>query len=417
MLLITDSKALFETFSKNLDWCEKFYCASAWAGIIPEITSNIARYRKKIKQMVIGIHFYQTDPRFIEKFLNSDEVKFIQQPEGTFHPKIYLFEKGFDWKLMIGSANLTGAAFTRNTEATCEIGSRDLGAAAAKIKALNLIKEAFKTAESFDQAKLNDYREHWNRQQPRLRELADNFGDSDNQTESSQPPVYQCETLKRNWNQYYAKICEEIDDNGNSVIAQRIALLDQIQVIFKSGRSYAEMTPEERRLIAGMPCKLNPYWGYFGSMKGAGEFHNLVNENPQQISEALALIPLDGEVIKEQFQAYMETYLQIPKKVGLATATRLLAMKRPDIFMCLSSKNKRNLCEEFKIKQDFGSNKNIDYNRYWDEIVRRIQLSSWWDKEPTTFTNEQESKTWKYRAAFIDSLFYKDTTVSKDEEY
>lgn len=104
MQLITDSKTLYETFSKNFDWCDKFYCASAWAGIISEITSSIARGRKKIKQMVIGIHFYQTDPHFIEKFLNSDVVKFIQQPEGTFHPKVYLFEKGFDWKLMVGSA-------------------------------------------------------------------------------------------------------------------------------------------------------------------------------------------------------------------------------------------------------------------------------------------------------------------------
>ncbi len=367
--------------------------------------------------MVIGIHFYQTDPRFIEKFLNSDVVKFIQRPEGTFHPKVYLFEKGYDWKLTVGSANLTGAAFSKNIEATCEIGRHDTGASAVKIKALSLIKESFKNAGSFDQEKLDDYKEHWNRQQPRLRELADNFGDSINQTDSNQPPVYLCKTLKLNWKQYYAKVCEEVDSEGKPIVAKRIKLLEQIQKIFKSGMQFAKMAKEERLLIAGMPCNLNSDWGYFGSMKGAGEFHNLVNDDPQQLSDVLDLIPLEGEISKDHFMTYMEAYLSIPKKVGLATATRLLAMKRPDIFMCLSSRNKCNLCEEFKIKQDFGSNKNIDYNRYWEEIILRIQRSNWWDKEPDSFSSAQESKTWKYRAAFIDSLFYEDTSVNKDDEY
>ena len=50
---------------------------------------------------------------------NGVEVKVYKSNEGTFHPKIWLFGKNkTNWKMLIGSANLTRAAFIDNVEAS-----------------------------------------------------------------------------------------------------------------------------------------------------------------------------------------------------------------------------------------------------------------------------------------------------------
>ena len=55
----------------------------------------------------------------IKKLLeNGVDVKVYKSNEGTFHPKIWLFGKNSQWKMLIGSANLTRAAFIDNVEAS-----------------------------------------------------------------------------------------------------------------------------------------------------------------------------------------------------------------------------------------------------------------------------------------------------------
>ena len=73
-------------------------------------------------------------------------------------------------------------------------------------------------------------------------------------------------------------------------------------------------------------------------------------------------------------------------------------MKRPDLFVCLDSKNQQQLCKLFKIRQ------NLDYESYWDSIVERIQVSSWWNSNRPE--SGVERNVWDTRAAFLDALSY-----------
>ena len=85
---------------------------------------------------------------------------------------------------------------------------------------------------------------------------------------------------------------------------------------------------------------------------------------------------------------------------GIGTATRLLSMKRPDVFVCFDSANRTKLCKAFQISQ------NIDYERYWDSVIERIQASTWWNvKRPS---QQEEAAVWDARTAMLDSLFYED---------
>lgn len=55
----------------------------------------------------------------IKKLLEHNvEVKVYRSNEGTFHPKIWLFGKDNQWKMLIGSANLTRSALIDNVEAS-----------------------------------------------------------------------------------------------------------------------------------------------------------------------------------------------------------------------------------------------------------------------------------------------------------
>lgn len=128
MKLITNPEDLKFTFLQLMDQYSEFHWTSAWASDASKASTKLWELKHKIKTFVVGIHFNQTHPNFIEKFINIEDVKYIKQPSGTFHPKAYLFyNSDTDWRLLIGSANFTQAAFTLNTEFVTEISSQDEG--------------------------------------------------------------------------------------------------------------------------------------------------------------------------------------------------------------------------------------------------------------------------------------------------
>ena len=139
-------------------------------------------------------------------------------------------------------------------------------------------------------------------------------------------------------------------------------------------------------------------------MKGAGAFAGLINASNEAYSLALDEIPLVGEIRREHYDRFIAQYLKAYEngRDGLATATRLLAMKRPDVFLCVDAQNLK------KLAQDVGFVKpgQLDYERYWEEVVERLMQSPWWQSpEPT---NLLELEAWNARAAMLDAIFYEE---------
>jgi len=159
MKLITNSKSLTKEFKRLIIQYNNFYWASAWASSKSEIFELLRNHRSKIKKLVVGIHFYQTDPNFINEFLNEDTVHFIEQPDGTFHPKIYLFiNDELDWELIVGSANFTHSAFTKNTEASILLNHESNKADMVLSDSLKLIEKAFNDGKVFNEIDLENYK-------------------------------------------------------------------------------------------------------------------------------------------------------------------------------------------------------------------------------------------------------------------
>jgi hypothetical protein len=197
------------------------------------------------------------------------------------------------------------------------------------------------------------------------------------------------------WKAFVARVR---NDRYKSV-KDRLSLLAKARQLFEKTDHVSSLNGEERKLIAGLPNTIHDESGWFGSMVGNGLFRKRIAENDARISRALDHIPLLGQLTRAHFDAFIGEYQEIFDGVFVATATRLLALKRPDTFVCFDSMNRRELCKAFSIPQA-----GMDYNRYWDEIVERIQDSEWWlHPKPATKLEKEISAA---RAAFLDSLYY-----------
>ena len=92
MKFLCESKQIATQVSRLIRKCATIRWAVAWASSDFEAYSLLRTHADHIQQMVVGVHFYQTQPEFIEQFAKHRNVRFVMNPSGVFHPKLYLFE-------------------------------------------------------------------------------------------------------------------------------------------------------------------------------------------------------------------------------------------------------------------------------------------------------------------------------------
>ena len=123
MQLLSNNTAIRNKLTHLISRCNNMQIAVAWATSNHEVFKTLIDNRNKINKLIVGTHFYQTDPKFLESFINDDKVKVIQNSGDVFHPKIYYFSTDEGWECLIGSANFTNGAMNKNEELMiCEIG-------------------------------------------------------------------------------------------------------------------------------------------------------------------------------------------------------------------------------------------------------------------------------------------------------
>ena len=401
MELITEPKLLQSTFLNLLSSYKQYYWTSAWAGVGSDPYHSLKKHTQRIKKMVVGLHFYQTHPDFIEHFINHKNVRFIKQPAGTFHPKLFLFyNSDNDWKLLTGSNNFTREAFTNNTEAAILIESTDEGGKGILKRAKLFIEEQWSESSRFDAKELADYRNMWKKQRSNIESLSGQYSSIKNRAPK---PAFQVGVMTMTWKEFINKVKRE-QDYG---IDGRLKVIGLASGLFRKVNSFHELSADERKFIAGLPNNLpeNYNWGYFGSMRGFGDFAKEIGLNNKYISKSLDEVPLHGQITESHYNHFIEIFLEAFKDASkniqnpIGTATRMLAMKRPDVFVCVDSRNKKLLCEHFGILQT-----EVTIQSYWNTIVARIMDSEWWLN--STPSNSKEKKVSEARAAFLDALYY-----------
>lgn len=129
MKILISPNELNSAFKRLINTYKEYLWTIAWADFDFELSSLLKKNKSKIQKISVGLHFYGTNPDFLEQFYKHRGVRFIEQNSGTFHPKLYLFQNHKnDWELLIGSPNFTKSAFTANTEVSSLLSSTDIGA-------------------------------------------------------------------------------------------------------------------------------------------------------------------------------------------------------------------------------------------------------------------------------------------------
>lgn len=398
---VSDHARLCTLIIDNLSSCEEFWFSSAWATHRFPFYDIFIKHRSKITRGVVGLHFYQTSPSFIEQFNPQKAVRFHKATDGVFHPKVYVFRSKSRYTSIIGSSNLTQGGFENNTEACIVDRSQEIAESIIKDIEMWHLNSDHLTADE-----INSYKEQYGRRRKERQSLSGKY-EPDSDEEDEAPVRKQRKTralldvpiLKMSWKDFVVKVKNE----NQHKYTERLDVLKACHSYFARHQHFKDMSYLVRQNIAGLRHDKHADFLWFGSMKGNGYFKSVIKENSKAVSSALDAIPLSRSINVERshFINFVSNYSSAFKldRNNLGTASRLLAMKRPDVFCCLNTKNKILLCKSFGISQK------LDYEGYWDSIIARLQDSNWYNSPRPS--SRIGGEIWDGRCALLDSLFFR----------
>jgi len=379
---------------------EELHWAVAWATLTPFAESVLANLCDR-STVSVGLAFSQTDPDFVAAMIGKDGCRVVSRfPGGTFHPKVYAFQTKEKVDAIIGSANFTRGGLGKNCEAAVLLTGNSSDPALRDI--LSFVQECARRGQPVTAELASRYRASW-----RL---------ADRKSKAERDPL---EALSRNsfkglssdcvtmsWQQYVAMIrASQIHE-----LNERLRLLQTVQAWLASVDSFKDLSTWQRKAVAGFlgiydragEDELNQGWEAFGSMRGAGDFMNRVDQNDRHLAQAIDSIPQKGEVTRSDYDRFTKLFARAfsesSRKGGVATATRLLAMKRPDVFLCISKPNERAAAQAMGFART-----TLDLGNYWDRVVEVIRASNWHSVEKPS---GEEGRIWEGRAAMLDSIYY-----------
>lgn len=372
--------------------------AVAWAGT-NSVVDDLLQYPAKLRKVVIGTHMFQTSPSVLRDLMSCSGVRCMPPNGRLFHPKIYLFQLETGLAAIVGSHNLTAGAFEGgNIEASVlirgaatELALRDLS---------SFVQKVWGMAKDIDEDFLFAYERQYDIHRAKRKALEKFHPIKKPRVGTSIPSP-----LQLPWSEFKAKVMEDLHHND---LPKRLMVLEGAAAIFAKKPHFADLDRDDRRAIAGTygpkeEKKSNISWAWFGTMFPQGDFKNLVNDSPVGLSKALDCIPAEGGVSEDDYSAFTKLFKKAfegkSHKGGVATASRLLCMKRPDVFVGVNNANRKGLCGAFEVA--FST---LSLDNYWDRIVVPTQLSPWWQQDRPRGT--LAGRIWDNRAALLDCIYF-----------
>lgn len=396
---VLDARALRKTLPKLIAKHDQIYMAVAWAHSGP-VADKLIDNKHKFRSVTIGLDFCATDPDFVDSLRKVPNAFVFKKSSTCFHPKIYLFVTGQNAEAIVGSANFTSGGLGNNIEACVHLsGGADEPA----------VTELLATIKS--------YAPH---SQPITKQLADAYR-RQAEIAASRPratsPILpsdkadfqriESDLLKMEW----ATFIDEARKDPHHHFKTRMKFLRYLQTLFARAQSFGDLTVPEWKAIAGIvhpdavaDSGLEKYQiGWFGSMQGSGSFTKLIKNKDVRIAKAIDCIPRRGLVREKDFDrfcALFESAFADSARTGrMPTATRLLAMKRPDVFVCVNNGNKPSLAEALHFAPS-----TLGLGNYWERVIEPIRLAKWYNAPRP---EGPDAEAWDCRTALVDAIHYR----------
>lgn len=397
LLTASGVKRALERFMSDYD---EFHWAVAW-GSFPDHGQALLRHEAKLRNVIFGVAFSHTDPALIKALVRVRNAYVVPEfPGGTFHPKVYCFVSGQRAAAIVGSANFTNGGLSKNREAALVIEGN------AKdpifVKLLAFVSEC---ASRYGEPVTIEYAEAYRVRHLRDRSLQKPKRDPIDSSDRKAIKRAISDVVGMPWPEYVRRV----RTSKHHPTEQCLKLLRIARSWFSSAPSFAALDEPQRRAIAGIipeSKKTTPelalQWGWFGSMTGQGGFVKLVRRNDTHLARAIDSIPLLGDVTKanyDQFVAgFRRAFQTAPHKGGVATASRLLTLKRPDTFLCVCGPNER------RVGAGMGfAYSSLRLENYWERVVETVRLAEWYNAPRPAIRNRE---IWDNRVALLDALYY-----------
>ena len=384
------------SLTRLFEQSDDVFIAVAW-GTSNSALAALIKNKLKIRRLVVGTHFYQTEPAFLEKISALDAARVMDASgHATFHPKVYLFLSGSSASVVIGSANFTNGGLATNVEACILLEAQVNDPTVVSLRAF--IETEWARGHAIDDDFLRDYTLQYEATRKAREALTKfvRFRRPKNTAPKGDPLIMDWKTF----------VSEVRADRYHS-IEGRLSVLRGARDLLGNGEAFSSLTEIDRKSVAGIlgarEREVADFdWAWFGSMFGAGVFKNRIKDNHPAISSALDAIPPQGPVSRENYETFVKRFESAfsgdERKAGIAPASRLLAMKRPDYFVCYDSPNREGLSQHFGVAKSA-----ISLDTYWKYLVEPMLYSAWWlAPRPTG----QEGEIWDGRAAFLDAIYY-----------
>lgn len=407
---LSDRDTVAKTIVNLLEQCTTAAWAVAWATEKNEVYAAARLHKAKFKQLLFGTHGWATSPEAIEQMMSLPNFRVLEPvAQQLFHPKLYVFRVGDESVAMIGSHNLTYRAFNLNTEASVLVRGKREDPEMQKF--WRFISENHEKATAPDADWLFDYRHKYSMRKEAEKKMNASFRTSvtvkPSRSADDAPSPYLL-----SWNAFVQRVVDEkLRDTGDHTIEGRLDVLEGAASILASAPTFADLSTEDRRRVAGTAHgdfamkHGEPNWAWFGNMSVSPNFRKAVKEDAQELSDALEQIPATGPVDESHYLAFLAKYKSA--KNPRTVASRLLAMKRPDQFVCVSKGNVIGIVEHFNFTPE------VSVKNYW-ELIELVRQTPWWQADRPS--DELGKRIWDGRAALLDAIYYSPPAPAGDED-
>lgn len=386
--VLTDADTLFERLEALFNWAESVDICYAWTCS----TGGTGRHWKamnlaKVRRAVIGTSFARTEPAAIVA-LNGrpDRLKLIIKSDGTFHPKVIIGRKGDLRRAIVGSANFTRGAFTTNTELSIELDGTKSDAELKHIQ--KFINDRWDDGEVLDDDWLVDYKALWERERKRKVMVP-----------GAPLEITSLTSLEMTWQEYVELIRKQegrLTKNFKIKISAAEGSyfweIGMAATMFQKAPQFSDLSLDERTFLMGE----GESTGLLGSMGGAGWAMELVQRYPEKIGYGLDQLPLDGPVTAALALNVM-TALTGLHGVSVGVASRLMTIKRPDLFISVNNGSEPKLSMA-------RNGVRIKNKKHYMLLLNSIWNTEWF-RSPRP-ADAAEAALWDWRVALLDSSLY-----------